>query len=76
MKERIEFSGDFFEDKDVFKMIVLLFKMIVLIYDMKVAIHDAKKAIRSRQKYGEDVSDQEEKTLEKIIELLYIEGLE
>lgn len=69
MKARIEFSGDFFEDKDDFKMIVH-------VYDMMIAIHDAKNAIRSRLKYGEGVSDQEEKTLEEIRELLFIEGLE
>lgn len=45
--------------------------------DLNIAIHDALQAIRARLKYGEDVTEIEEQTLEKIRSILaehYIEG--
>jgi len=69
MKVRLEFEGELFEDRDDFKMLAHA-------YDLMSSIHEAKEKIRSRLKYGEDVSDQEEKILEEIRECLYVEGLD
>lgn len=68
MKTKIEISGNLFEDKDDFKMVIH-------VYDMMTAIHEAREKIASRLKYGRDVSNNEEKTLHELIDTLWIEGL-
>jgi len=69
MKFKISFEGEMYEDDESMKIILHA-------SDMYSAMHEARQAIRSRLKYGEGVSDQEEKTLEEIRELLWIDGLD
>jgi len=69
MKFKIEFEGDTFEDSTLLKMILFSNKIYCSIYD-------ARDKIRSRLKYGENVTDIEEQTLEAIREDLYIPELE
>ena len=59
MKIKIEFEGDHIEDRDVINPIINAL-------DMCSAIFDAKQIIRSRLKYGENVTEIEEQTLENI----------
>ena len=51
-------------------------KIYVHAMDMYCAIIDARSAIRERIKYGENVSDAEEKALERIREALHIGAMD
>lgn len=69
MKIKIEFEGDYYEDK-------VEMRMIMCTQNMYCAINEAQELVRSRLKYGENISDIEEKTLENIREALYLRELE
>lgn len=65
MKVEIKFSGDLYEDGDSLRMVFHA-------NDMYCKIHEADQIARARMKYGENVSDEEYQTLEKIREELYL----
>ena len=69
MHVKISFEGEINDDREEILMLAH-------VTDMYSAIFDAKNEIRSRLKYGEGISDEEEKTLEAIREHLYIGGLD
>ena len=69
MKMKVEFEGDYIEDDE-------LFKWIIHAGDLHSAVWDARQEIRSRLKYGEGVSNDEERVLEKLQEILYVDGLD
>jgi len=66
---KLEFEGDFYEDKGNFQAIILSHKM-------ASAIYDARNVIRHKIKYSEDLSDEEMLTLDRIDEALCVEGLD
>ena len=69
MKMKLTFEGDSNEDKEEFQSLIQ-------VQDILAAIHDAKHIIRNRAKNGEDISDEEIFTLEKISDALYVEGVD
>jgi len=69
MKITVTLEGDDIEDAECFNIYAKA-------RDMHSAIWDTRQEIRSRLKYGENVSSDEEGVLEKLQELLYVEGLE
>lgn len=69
MKFNISFEGEMYEDDETMKIILHA-------TDMYSAMHDARQRIRSRLKYEENVSDEEEKVLEELREILWIDGLD
>lgn len=68
MKCKITYEADLFEENETMKTIIHSL-------DLASAIIDAREIIRSRLKWGEGVSDQEEKILEEIRDALYVEGI-
>jgi hypothetical protein len=68
MKQTITFEGDFYEDREEMKIILHS-------SDMYSSLWDARNKIRNRTKY-ENITEQEEKFLEELSEILYIEGLD
>lgn len=68
MKCKLSYEGDLFEENETMKTIMHSF-------DLASAIIDAREIIRTRLKWGEGVSDQEEKILEEIRDALYVEGI-
>ena len=69
MKISLTFEGNIFEDSDTIKILTHA-------VDIYSANSDAKNEIRSRLKHASGVTDSEEHFLERLLELLYIEGVE
>jgi len=68
MKIKLELEGDFYEDTEIFKRIMVASEMYGI-------IEEVRDHIRSRLKYGENVSNEEERTLLQIREILYIDEM-
>jgi hypothetical protein len=66
---KLEFEGDFYEDKGNFQAIILSHKM-------ASAIYEAKDLIRRIIKYRDNISEEEITTLDRIDDILSVEGLE
>ena len=69
MKMKLTFEGDSHEDKEEFQSLIQ-------VQDILRAVHDAKYIIRNRAKHGNDLSDEEIFTLEKISDALYVESID
>lgn len=67
MKAEYKFSGDLPEDLDSLQIIAHS-------VDIYSANFETKQAIRARRKY-EDISEEEQEFLEKLQDLLYVEGV-
>lgn len=69
MKYKISYEGELYEDQDTMKIITHAM-------DLYCAISEARNEIRSRKKYAENVTDEEYTFLERLQEILWIEGVE
>ena len=69
MKMKLEFEGDFYEDKSNFQTVLLSQKM-------ANAIYEAKDLIRRIIKHCDNISEEEITTLDRIDDILSVEGLE
>jgi len=66
---KLEFEGDFYEDKSNFQTVLLSQKM-------ANAIYEAKDLIRRIIKHCDNISEEEITTLDRIDDILSVEGLE
>jgi len=69
MKMTIQFEGDYIEDDEMLKWVMHA-------GDLHSAVWEARQEIRSRLKHGENVSNDEERLLERLQEILYVNGLD